>query len=256
MEDREKKPSLKERLSALVQKAKEKIKHISPPKLPKLPRLRDIHFHSIRARGMFVGSGLVLIAVIVALVAYTLSLQAYYYSASRASLQAKAETASAFLSSYVDRTYAEFYQSAFNYAENFDDKDSLELQFVNTDGRVEIASTGISAGSIPGSDDITNALSSGKISFWQGKRESTGEKVLAVSAPLVSGSGSVVGVMRYITSMKLIDRAVNTSALVAGGIGLVVLGIVIFSNLYFLRTITVPIASLTEIGRASCRERV
>ena len=249
MEDLEKKPSLKERLSALVQKAKEKIKHISPPKLPKLPRLRDIHFHSIRARGMFVGSGLVLIAVIVALVAYTLSLQAYYYSASRASLQAKAETASAFLSSYVDRTYAEFYQSAFNYAENFDDKDSLELQFVNTDGRVEIASTGISAGSIPGSDDITNALSSGKISFWQGKRESTGEKVLAVSAPLVSGSGSVVGVMRYITSMKLIDRAVNTSALVAGGIGLVVLGIVIFSNLYFLRTITVPIASLTGVAR-------
>lgn len=181
--------------------------------------------------------------------AYTLSLQAYYYSATRASLQAKAETASAFLSSYVDRTYAEFYQRAFNYAENFDDKDSLELQFVNTEGRVEIASTGISAGSIPGSDDIKNALDSGRISFWQGKRASTGEKVLAVSAPLVSGSGSVVGVMRYITSLKLIDRAVNTSSLVAGGIGLVVLAIVVFSNLYFLRTITEPIASLTGVAR-------
>ena len=209
---------------------KEKSRHAAAAKTTvHLPRLRDIHFRSIRARGMFVGSGLVLLAILIALTAYTLSLQAYYYSATRASLQAKAETASAFLSSYVDRTYAEFYQSAFNYAENFDDKDSLELQFVNTEGRVEIASTSISAGSIPGSDDIKNALDSGKISFWQGKRASTGEKVLAVSAPLVSGSGSVVGVMRYITSLKLIDRAVNTSALVAGGIGLVVLAIVIFS---------------------------
>ena len=229
---------------------KEKSRHAAAAKKTvRLPRLRDIHFRSIRARGMFVGSGLVLLAIVISLAAYTLSLQAYYYSATRASLQAKAETASAFLSSYVDRTYAEFYQRAFNYAENFDDKDSLELQFVNTEGRVEIASTGISAGSIPGSDDIKNALDSGKISFWQGKRASTGEKVLAVSAPLVSGSGSVVGVMRYITSLKLIDRAVNTSSLVAGGIGLVVLAIVVFSNLYFLRTITEPIASLTGVAR-------
>lgn len=229
---------------------KEKSRHAAAAKKPvRLPRLRDIHFRSIRARGMFVGSGLVLLAIVISLAAYTLSLQAYYYSATRASLQAKAETASAFLSSYVDRTYAEFYQRAFNYAENFDDKDSLELQFVNTEGRVEIASTGISAGSIPGSDDIKNALDSGRISFWQGKRASTGEKVLAVSAPLVSGSGSVVGVMRYITSLKLIDRAVNTSSLVAGGIGLVVLAIVVFSNLYFLRTITEPIASLTGVAR-------
>lgn len=229
---------------------KEKSRHAAAVKKPvRLPRLRDIHFRSIRARGMFVGSGLVLLAIVISLAAYTLSLQAYYYSATRASLQAKAETASAFLSSYVDRTYAEFYQRAFNYAENFDDKDSLELQFVNTEGRVEIASTGISAGSIPGSDDIKNALDSGRISFWQGKRASTGEKVLAVSAPLVSGSGNVVGVMRYITSLKLIDRAVNTSSLVAGGIGLVVLAIVVFSNLYFLRTITEPIASLTGVAR-------
>ena len=156
---------------------KEKSRHAAAAKKPvRLPRLRDIHFRSIRARGMFVGSGLVLLAIVISLAAYTLSLQAYYYSATRASLQAKAETASAFLSSYVDRTYAEFYQRAFNYAENFDDKDSLELQFVNTEGRVEIASTGISAGSIPGSDDIKNALDSGKISFWQGKRASTGER--------------------------------------------------------------------------------
>ena len=96
---------------------KVKSRHAAAAKKPvRLPRLRDIHFRSIRARGMFVGSGLVLLAIIIALAAYTLSLQAYYYSATRASLQAKAETASAFLSSYVDRTYAEFYQRAFNYA--------------------------------------------------------------------------------------------------------------------------------------------
>ena len=72
---------------------KEKSRHAAAAKNPvRLPRLRDIHFRSIRARGMFVGSGLVLLAILIALAAYTLSLQAYYYSATRASLQAKAET--------------------------------------------------------------------------------------------------------------------------------------------------------------------
>ena len=103
------------KLLADLFKKKEKSRHAAAAKKPvRLPRLRDIHFRSIRARGMFVGSGLVLLAIIIALAAYTLSLQAYYYSATRASLQAKAETASAFLSSYVDRTYAEFYQRAVN----------------------------------------------------------------------------------------------------------------------------------------------
>ena len=56
---------------------KEKSRHAAAAKTAvHLPRLRDIHFRSIRARGMFVGSGLVLLAILIALTAYTLSLQA------------------------------------------------------------------------------------------------------------------------------------------------------------------------------------
>ena len=215
----------------------------------RLPRLRDFHFHSIRTRGMVVSTGLVLVVVILAVAAYALSLRAYYLSAARTSLQAKAETASSFFSGYINRTYAEYYQSAFSYAENFEDKDRLELQFVDPKGRVEIASTGISAGSIPGSDDIRSALATGRISFWEGKRSSTGEEILAVSAPLASADGTIVGVMRYITSLTLMNKALSRSTLAAVGMGLAVLAVVFFSNLYFLRTITVPIASLTAVAR-------
>ena len=215
----------------------------------RLPRLRDLPFRSIRARGMVVSTGLVLVVAVIALAAYSLSLRAYYLSAARASLQAKAETASSFFSGYINRTYAEYYQSAYSYAENFEDKDSLELQFVDPQGRIEIASAGISAGSIPGSDDIRSALSTGRISFWQGKRSATGEDVLAVSAPLASADGTIVGVMRYITSLRLVNRALRNSTLVALGVALAVLAVVFFSNVYFLRTITVPIASLTAMAR-------
>ena len=214
-----------------------------------LSRLKSFHFHSIRTRGLAVSTGLVLIVVIIAVSAYSLSLQAYYMSAARASLQAKAETASSFFADYVNRTYAEYYQSAYNYAESYEDRGSLELQFLDTDGRIEISSTSLSTGVIHGSDDVQSAISSGRISTWQGRHGSTGEKVFAVSAPLISADGSVVGVMRYITSLKLISRAVSSAALMAGGLGLAIVLIVFFSNLYFIRTITVPIASLTAMAR-------
>ena len=148
----------------------------------RLPRLRPIRFHSIRTRGMVTGTGLVLLTIIIAVTAYSLSLRAYYYSAARTSLQAKAETASSFFSGYINRTYAEYFQSAVNYADNFEDKGTLELQFVDPQGRIEIASSGISSGSISGSDDIRSALSPGRISSWHGENPSTGEQILAVSA--------------------------------------------------------------------------
>ena len=135
----------------------------------RLPSLGNLQFTSIRARGLSVGIGVVLVVIIIAIAACSLSMRAYYVSAMRASLEAKAETASEFFTGYVSRTYAEYYQSAYQYAENFEDKDSLELQFVNTRGRVEISSTGISAGLIPGSDDISSAIRTGEISFWNGR---------------------------------------------------------------------------------------
>lgn len=215
----------------------------------RLTKSKLLQFTSIRTRGLAVGIGVVLVVMILAIAACTLSMRAYYMSAMRASLSAKAETASDFFTGYISRTYAEYYQSAYQFTENFEDKDSLELQFVNTRGRVEISSSGISAGMIPGSDDIDNAIRTGEISYWHGRRASTGEQVMAVSAPLLYSDGSVVGVMRYVTSLNLVNRAVSQVTLVAALVASLVLLLVILSNLYFLKTITEPISSLTAMSR-------
>ena len=158
-----------------------------------LPKLK---LTSIRSRGMVVSMGLVLAAIAIAVGAFSISVHTYYYTAMRSALTAKAETASDFFTGYVSKTYAEYYQSAYSYAENFEDKDKLELQFVNTRGQVEVSSSGISGGYVPDSGDIQEAIRSGEISVWRGKRPSTGEHIMAVSAPLLSSDGSVVRRMR------------------------------------------------------------
>ncbi len=191
----------------------------------------------------------VVLVVAVAIISFSLAAYNYYYSAARTGLENKAQTAVEFFTTYVSQSYLEYYQSAYRYTESFEDKDYIEVQFVNTKGRVEVSSYGISAGSSPGTIDITNALEKGKISYWRGVSGDTGERLMSVSAPMQYADGSIVGVMRYVTSVKLIDQKVLRITLLALGIGLLIILIVLFSNIYFIRTIIEPIHELTKSAR-------
>lgn len=198
---------------------------------------------------MFSGIAVVLAVVIVCVAAFSLVVNSYYYNGVRTGLESKAATASSFFTTYVSRTYSDYYQSAYRYTEAFDEKDSLELQFVSTAGKVEISSYGITAGTSPNTGDIQEAIESGEISVWSGKSPETGERIMAVSCPLLYSDGTVVGVMRYVTSLKLVDRQTFQVSLAASGVGLLILIIVILSNLHFIRTITEPIVELTSAAR-------
>ena len=208
-----------------------------------------MNFKGIKGRWMANGIAFVILFVAVAIIAFSLIAFNYYYSAVKTGLENKAQTASEFFTTYVSKSYLEYYHSAYRYTESFDDKDSIELQFINTKGRVEVSSYGISAGSSPGTPDIENALKNGKISYWKGINSITGERLMSVSAPMQYADGSIVGVMRYVTSLKLVDKKVFQITAFAALIGLIVVGIVVLSNIYFIKTITEPIHGLTHLAR-------
>lgn len=204
---------------------------------------------SIRKRWMVNGVLIVLAIVIVAIAAFAVAIHSYYYSSVRSSLEAKAKVSSDFFTTYISKTYAEYYQSAYKYTESFEEKDDIELQFINTRGRVEVSSYGMAAGTVPGTQDIADALETGELSCWIGRSPATGERIMAVSSPLLHSGGTVVGLMRYVTSLKLVDRQIALTTLTAAAIGAAVLVIIILSNTYFLRSITEPIRELTKVAR-------
>ncbi|MEA4895003.1 MAG: HAMP domain-containing sensor histidine kinase [Oscillospiraceae bacterium] len=208
-----------------------------------------MNFKGIKGRWMVNGIAGVLLVVFVSIIAFSVAIYNYYYSTARTGLENKAKTAAEFFTTYVAKSYLEYYQSAYRYTESFEDKDYIELQFVNTKGRVEVSSYGISAGSYPGTTDIENALSGGEISYWKGTSADTGERLMSVSAPMKYADGAIVGAMRYVTSLKLVDKRVIQTTAVACGIGLLVVIIVFFSNMYFIRTIIEPIHGLTRLAR-------
>ncbi len=207
------------------------------------------HVRGLRQRWLRSGILLTVGIVILFTVAFALGFRAYYYSAARTGLAAKAESASQFFTGYLSQSYGEYYQSAYRYTESFEDKDAVVLQFINTRGAVEASSYGFSAGTTPDTQDVKTALEEKRVGYWTGRRSGTDEKVMAVTAPLLTGNGAVIGAMRYVTSLRLVDRQILKMTALAAAVGLVIIFAVLVTNFYFVRTVTEPLVELTAIAR-------
>ncbi len=192
---------------------------------------------------------IVILVVLIGIGAFSASISSYYYKSIQASLETKAKTATDFFANYITKTYAEYYQSAYKYTELFNERDRLELQFINASGRIEVSSYGLAAGTSPGTPDIANAVRLKKVSSWIGENPSTGERIIAVSSPMVYSNGQVVGVIRYVSSLRLVDRQVTVNVLIASGLGLLIVLLTFLINLIFIRSILAPVREVTVMTR-------
>lgn len=183
---------------------------------------------------------------LVCVLAVTASFAAYYHSNMEADMKERAKTTARFFAEFEDQNYNEFYQSCMVYAQTFEDKDKIELQFINIQGTLVASSYGQWAGPSPRTTEIADAVSSRAPATFVGRDDTTGERIMAVSSPMIYRNGEVIGVLRYVTSMKLVDRQIFFVASISL-LGLfAVLAIVLISSNLYLRSIMIPVGQLTE----------
>ena len=182
----------------------------------------------------------------VCVLAVTASFAAYYYSNMESDMRYRARTTTEFFADYIDLSYNEYYQSCMTYANTFEDRNTIELQFINNQGRIVASSYGEWAGQSPSTPEIAEAASTRGICVYVGKDPATGERIMAVSGPMIYSNGEVIGVLRYVTSTRLVDRQIVMVALGSLTALLVVLAVVIFSSGYYVRSIMGPVAEITE----------
>jgi signal transduction histidine kinase len=211
--------------------------------------MSKLRINGLKRRWMMTTLLVILVIVLLIVGMYMVSVMSNTYGAVRDGLTAKAKTASDFFANYITRTYAEYYDSAYMYIANFSDAGKLELQFVNTSGRIELSSHRMTAETVPGTSDITNALETGEISYWEGRSESTGEHLMAVSAPLTYAGGQVIGVMRYVTSLRPADSQIRADMLMAVGAGAGVMLLVAVVSMVFLQSVVEPMREITATAK-------
>ena len=90
--------------------------------------------------------------------------------------------------------------------------------------------------------DVTGAIEERKQSSWSGTAPVTGERIMSVSAPIVSRNGTLIGVIRMVTSLSRADIQVVKIVAAALAVGATIVLLVYFSNLYFVRSIVEPVS--------------
>ena len=204
-----------------------------------------VKIRGIRRRWLINSVGVVLLVLAMALGTFTAAMWSYYYTTTMNDLERQAEDRARGFASY---TRSQFWSNAQSAVQEFDNKTKLELQFLDVTGAVQYSSNDLAAGTMPDTPDIQSALNNLESKAWKGTDPHTGERIVAASAPVLY-HGQVVAVVRYVTSLVGIDWQFFLSVALACLLGAVILALVYFSNLYFVRSIVEPLASITETAR-------
>ncbi len=205
-----------------------------------------LHPGGLRKRWLVNTASLVLALGLVCVFAVTASFAAYYYATMESDMKYRAKTTTEFFAGYIDQSYHEFYQSCITYAQTFEDKDTIELQFINKQGDLVASSYGQWAGKSPTTPEIRSAVENRYPEPYIGQNPDTQERIMSVASPIIYSNGEVIGVLRYVTSVRLVDQQIVRVAITSVLVLLAVFAVVMFSSYYYLRSIMNPVAEITE----------
>ena len=207
-----------------------------------------IRIKGLRQRWLINSLGPIVLVAVLGVVVFSVAIANYYYTGMRSDMEARARAETDAFNTYGMNSYNEFYQQAHSSAENFEDRDKMELQFINSSGRILVSSFGVTAGLSPGTSDIAAALSEGLVEPYFGADPTTGQSILAVSAPL-EFNGRVVGAMRYVTSLDRVNRTILLNILLALLVAVVAIVMVYLSNMVFISNVVEPVAEVTATAK-------
>ena len=214
----------------------------------KLQKWSALRLRGLRQRWLF--NTVLPIALLLTLIAavFSAGITSYYYVTMQRGLENRAQAmADSFNEYFMDNGYRSYYQKATQSAEGFEEKTRIELQFLNSSGRIEVSTSGLTAGSSPGTEDINGAREN-RMTPFQGEDPETGEKIMAVSCPLVS-DGRVVGVLRMVTSLRDVNFQIMLTVSMVVLVALLTLVLVIVSNLIFINNVVEPVAVVSEAAK-------
>lgn len=161
------------------------------------------------------------------------------------------ETVITYFTPYVDGNSEVFEQKAKEFTDSFSDKSRVEVQVINSEGLVIVSTSGFkNEENINDMQDVQEAkLSSTGICKWFGFNKN-GEHIVSVAMILPQRSdGSFSGAVRFISSMKGIDKQIITFTLIILFIFVVALFFVSVSGIFFVQTIVSPVRKINETAK-------
>lgn len=230
---------------------KYRLTHIKPPDKPENKKEVNVQHAPGGLKGRWLVNSLSFVVVILAVIIIFVSvgISSYYYSSIRENLKNRVHSTISTIKDNFTSTYDQYISGIKQYALSYEDKDKVELQFIDTSGRIILSTSELTADSIPSTDDADRALWENKVCSWTGEDPTTGERIMSLSEPMYSSRGELIGAVRIISSLEIAERQITIVILVAIASCALFLVLVIASNSYFIRSILIPVTRINEVAK-------
>ena len=172
----------------------------------------------------------------------------YYYNSVQQSISVRFTELNNVFSENSDTT-TDFLSTAQKYIEDFPEKEQMELQSVNSIGRVTLTSTGFVPDEKEKMPDLDDALKNGTGEAITTSQLSTGEDIMAGTRIFTSQDGTVIGAIRFVTSISDINITIALYILLISLVGIAIIVAVIISGRFFIRSIVGPIKEMSQTAR-------
>lgn len=123
---------------------------------------------------------------------------------------------------------------------------SAQVQIIDLSGRVLMDSIGAEFNESAVGVDVKAALN-GKKGMWIGNVKYDEYKVMSIAYPLKS-ENEIVGVLRFITSLREVNAGIKRVAYIFLSVGACTILLAIIVSIFIANTITVPIKEVTDVA--------
>ena len=205
-------------------------------------------FKGITKRWLLNTFGVVLAIIVLLVVCLGISVRSLCYSTVESALTDRSEDLNAIFEDDTGTSEEDFLEKAAQYASDFAYKDQMEVEVINSSGRVVLTSTGFS----PEDEDMPDfaqamSLSSSFVS--RTGKLSSGEKVMSVIRLIRDADGEPLGAVRWLSSLRNADHRIFIYTFIAAVVGVVIISVVALSGSYFIRSIVKPVRAMSETAQ-------
>jgi len=209
---------------------------------------KKLHIHKIKGitlRWLINIIGVIALFFIIVFILSSFAIKSSYYSNVESILSSGTSTsATGYFSSNLDEGVS-LEQSAADFIDSFSYREKTTTWIIGSDGQVILSSSGfgIEKQDMPDYNQaLTTTDGTGK---FIGKLAS-GEKIMAICRVIKNPDGDIIGAVRVMSSLEQVDNQIGTLIFLIF-IGLVIVfAIIIFSNLFFIRSIIFPVQEINE----------